>query len=92
MQANLGTCNMQKCLSTLSVPLLPTPGLQETLSGLREQLKNINQEVELLGPPDSWYVDRLSNYLNQYGQVRQGLDGLQQRLATRQLEAEKVRS
>lgn len=65
--------------------------LNEALSGVSENFKKITVEIEPLGSPDEWYVDRLTLYINQFSQVRQNLDNLQQKLTTRQQEVEGIR-
>lgn len=64
---------------------------EEALAGLVGQFKKILAEMETLGSPDDWYVDRLNQYINQFGQLRQGLNDLQQRLSSRQQEVDKIR-
>jgi small-conductance mechanosensitive channel len=64
---------------------------EESLNGLKAELEKIKAEMLPLGSPDSWYVDRLNNFLSQLRQVRLQLDALQQRLAARQQEIDKIR-
>lgn len=64
---------------------------EEALSEASEQFKKVTEEIKSLGPPDDWYVDRLAHYINQFTQGRQALDGMQQKLAIRQQEVEKIR-
>ena len=64
----------------------------ETLSGISDQYKKLSAEIKPLGDPDSWYVDRLTLYFNQFGQLRQDLDKLQELLTTRQQDVEKIRN
>ncbi|MFK5925032.1 MAG: mechanosensitive ion channel [Desulfuromusa sp.] len=63
----------------------------ESLAGISEQFKKITAEIKPLGSPDDWYVDRLTNYLNLFTQIRQNLDGLQEKVTSRQQEVEEIR-
>lgn len=65
---------------------------EEALDAFREQFAQTGDEMQQLGPPEDWYVDRLNHYLNRFGQLRQKLDDLQQRLTGRQQEAERIRT
>ncbi len=56
---------------------------KETLSGISEHFKKITEEIKPLGSPDDWYVDRLTHYINQFSQLRQNLDDLQQKMTLR---------
>ncbi len=64
---------------------------RETLATLTEQFNKAVVEMEPLGSPEDWYVDRLNHYTNSLVQLRQGLGGLQQKLADRQLAVERIR-
>jgi len=64
----------------------------DSLTTIAQQFEQIRDEMQPLGPPDEWYVDRLNHYLNRFGQLRQNLDDLQQRLTSRQQESEKIRT
>lgn len=64
---------------------------EEALAEASEQFKKVTEEIKSLGSPDDWYVDRLVHYINQFTQARQSLDGMQQKLASRQQEVEKIR-
>jgi len=68
---------------------LSTP--EESFAAISEQFKKAVEEMAPLGSPDDWYVDRLNHYSNRFGQIRQGLGGLQQRLADRQQATGKIR-
>ncbi|MBN1957635.1 MAG: mechanosensitive ion channel [Desulfuromonadales bacterium] len=65
--------------------------LQEVLNAAKEQFLKIKNEIKPLGASESWYVDRLYNYINQIGQVRQKLIDSEKELATRQEDVEKIR-
>jgi len=65
---------------------------QEALAQAREQFDKIRGEMEPLGSSDTWYVDRLNNFIDQVSQLRQGLDANQKELATRQQAVEAIRS
>ncbi len=68
---------------------LSTP--EETFATISGQFDKVVEDMAPLGLPDDWYVDRLNHYSNRFGQIRQGLSGLQQRLADRQQSAGKIR-
>lgn len=72
-------------LSNLSQP-------EQTLVGLKEQMATIKQQMESLGAAETWYIDRINNFLSQVGQLRQQHEGLQQRLANRQFEIDMLRT
>ena len=63
----------------------------ETFNGISEHFKRITAEITPLGSPDDWYVDRLTHYLNQFTQIRQNLDGLQEKMTLSQQEVEEIR-
>ncbi|WP_303722708.1 mechanosensitive ion channel domain-containing protein [Malonomonas rubra] len=67
-------------------------GQDDALAEITQQFKLISDEMQSLGSPEDWYVDRLNHYLTRYGQLRQGVNGLQQRLTLRQQDAEKIRA
>ena len=72
-------------LSDLEVPA-------ESLQEITAQFRKLNEEIRPLGTPEDWYVDRLTQYINQFGQLRQRLDSLQEGLSMRQQALEKIRS
>jgi small-conductance mechanosensitive channel len=55
------------------------------------RLQKLTEEMDALGSPDSWYVDRLTNYNNQYLSIRQNVESLLAELSTRQQEIESLR-
>jgi len=63
-----------------------------SLTEISRHFEKITEEITPLGPPDEWYVDRLTNYLNLFTQIRQNLDDLQQQVILRQQEVEEIRS
>lgn len=65
---------------------------QQILSAISEQFNKLMIEIKPLGPPDNWYVDRLTLYFNQFSQLRQDLDNLQGLLTTQQQEVERIRT
>jgi small-conductance mechanosensitive channel len=64
----------------------------ESLALISTKFKKITEEIKPLGSPEDWYVDRLSQYLNQFNQMRQNLDELQNKITLRQQEIEAVRA
>lgn len=64
----------------------------ESLTLISAKFKKITEEIKPLGSPDDWYVDRLSQYHNQFNQMRQDLDELQHKITLRQQEVESVRA
>jgi small-conductance mechanosensitive channel len=62
----------------------------ETFSRISEQFKKTTEDIKPLGNPDDWYVDRLTQYINKFSQIRQNLNDLQQKIALRQQEVEKI--
>ncbi|SEA01009.1 Small-conductance mechanosensitive channel [Desulfuromusa kysingii] len=65
---------------------------KESLTEISEHFKNLTAEIKPLGSPDHWYVDRLTQYLNQFNKIRQDLDALQQKITLRQQEVEGIRA
>lgn len=63
----------------------------EAFIGISEHFERITEEIKPLGSPDDWYVDRLTHYLNQFTQIRQNLNGLQEKMTLRQQEVEEIR-
>jgi potassium efflux system protein len=64
----------------------------ESLVLISQNFIKITEEIKPLGSPDDWYVDRLTQYLNQFNQMRQDLDGLQHKITLRQQEVEGIRA
>ncbi|HKJ04285.1 MAG TPA: mechanosensitive ion channel domain-containing protein [Geopsychrobacteraceae bacterium] len=60
-------------------------------SEITERFNKVLKEIQPLGVPEAWYLDRLTYYLNRFSQIRQDLDGLQKRLSLRQQDAEEIR-
>ncbi len=66
--------------------------LENNLQELDAQFRKLSEEIRPLGAPEDWYVDRLTQYLNQFAELRQRLDSRQEELATRQQAVERIRS
>ncbi|MCW9049001.1 MAG: hypothetical protein OQK50_01560, partial [Deltaproteobacteria bacterium] len=66
--------------------------LHETLAGLSGQFRKLKEEIQPLGAPENWYVDRLTLYLSQFGQLHQNLNNLQELLTSRQQDVEHIRN
>ncbi len=64
---------------------------EQRLHELTKQLTGLNDEIKPFGPPEDWYVDRLSLYIRQYAQLQEGLASLQDSLANRQGQIDAVR-
>jgi len=67
-------------------------GQHEALAEIAQQFSQVSEEMQALGSPEDWYVDRLNHFLNRYNQLRQNLASLQQRVTVRQQETEKIGS
>jgi small-conductance mechanosensitive channel len=55
------------------------------------RLQKLKDEIDALGSPNDWYVDRLTNYNNQYLSIRQNVQNLLVELSTRQQSIESLR-
>ncbi|WP_020677670.1 mechanosensitive ion channel domain-containing protein [Geopsychrobacter electrodiphilus] len=65
---------------------------EEALRNFTTQLQDLHDKAALLGDPNEWYVDRLSQFNNQFLQLKQNLEGLQAKLAERQKNVEQILS
>ncbi|SHJ08822.1 Mechanosensitive ion channel [Malonomonas rubra DSM 5091] len=74
------------------IQLSELAGQHEALNEIAQQFTQVNGEMQLFGPPEDWYVDRLNHFLNRFSQLQQNLASLQQRLTMRQQETEKIRT
>ena len=66
--------------------------INDVLAEVSAAFQTISEEIQPLGSPDDWYVDRLTQYLNQFNQMRQDLDALQEKVTLRQQEVEDIRT
>ncbi len=65
---------------------------QSRFDELAKQLTGLNSEIAPFGPPEDWYVDRLSLYIRQYTQLQENLSSLQNSLASRQGQIDAMRN
>jgi len=66
--------------------------VQQGFEQVAVQVDELKKKVAVLGDPESWYVDRLSQVNDQFRQLRKSLAEIQDELTARQQEVELIHS
>lgn len=75
--------NSLKLLSTLETA-------EKNLVTFSIQYQELRDKAALLGNPNEWYIDRLTQFYNQFLQLKKNLEDLQTRMTERQKEVELI--